>query len=186
MYINYALREIVETFEAWMVLCLWVFLMRRKLLIDLNTLYYFRSWLTAKYQVIYYFRSWLTAKNQVILLGSWYIGMLVKQCMYVGQEYCHTDFTLWMVYDKVAFCLLTYLINVYMDDLNIALSRVAQAAVWVILLWIIYVCGWPSNFFTNLVLQCEKIAIRMSECKLLNDVLKMKACDDDHSNWMTR
>ena len=38
--------------------------------------------------------------------------------MYVGQEYCRTDFTLRMVYDKVAFCLLTC----YMDDLSIALS----------------------------------------------------------------
>ena len=40
--------------------------------------------------------------------------------MYVGQEYCRTDFTLRMVYEDVAFCLLTYLIN--MDDLSIALS----------------------------------------------------------------
>ena len=28
--------------------------------------------------------------------------------MYVGQEYCHTDFMLRMVYDKVALCVLTY------------------------------------------------------------------------------
>ena len=29
--------------------------------------------------------------------------------MHVGQEYCRTDFMLRMVYDKVVFCLLTYL-----------------------------------------------------------------------------
>ena len=41
-----------------------------------------------------------------------YIDMLVKQCMYVGQEYCRTDFTLRMVHGKVAFCLLTYLMYI--------------------------------------------------------------------------
>ena len=32
------------------------------------------------------------------------------------------DFTLRMVYDKGEFCLLTYLMYIYMDDLSIALS----------------------------------------------------------------
>ena len=89
-----------------MVLCLWVFLMLRKRLIGLNTLYYLRSWLTATYRVI--------------LFGSWCIGMLVKLCMYDGLEYCRMDFMLRMVYDKVAFYLHTYLM--YIDDLSIALS----------------------------------------------------------------
>ena len=47
--------------------------------------------------------------------------------MYVGQEYCRTDSTLRMVYDKVAFCLLTYLMYNYMDDLSIALSACYRA-----------------------------------------------------------
>ena len=34
--------------------------------------------------------------------------------MYVGQEYCRTDFMSRMVYDKVAFCLLTYLMYILM------------------------------------------------------------------------
>ena len=38
------------------------------------------------------FQKLIAGKYRVILFGSWYIGMLVKQCMYVGQEYCRTDF----------------------------------------------------------------------------------------------
>ena len=85
--------------------------------------------------------------------------------MYVGQEYCRTDFTLRMMYDKVAFCLITYLMYIWMTW-ALPSPRVARAAVCVILYESFYVCGRPSNFFSPssvglraLISVCEKYGI---------------------------
>ena len=56
------------------------------------------------------------------------IGMLVKPCMYVGQECCRIDFMFRMVYDKVEFSLLAYLMHILMI-LELLSLRVARAAV---------------------------------------------------------
>ena len=49
-----------------------------------------------------------------IMILYWYASQTVKQCMHVGPEYCRMDFMLRTVYDKMAFCLLTYLMYILM------------------------------------------------------------------------